>query len=272
MGGKNPSPKNTKPVVVAVEKLDASYRLSTRSPILGVESSLATSSGDLRERSSESENKNTIIRKRGRQPGSRRSGSPQKGTIPAVSQRWETSQDDEIWARTERSGVSESVKKRRKLSGFEIVKLFTAAQRKVLEEKLTHLEVMSSVQLAEEAIGYVSRAEEARRKSPNIKGDLNNHIKEDLFIARNAIQKLAIRAAERGDVIPYKERCKALQVEVDELKNKLKGISESVCREDMKSMGVRPFANIDPRYEAQEIDLLQEEGSYSLLIDREKFH
>lgn len=169
-----------------MERLDTSYRVDTMSPVLGTESSIAVSSGDVREGTSDSESTNARIRKRGRQSGSKESKSPADET-PGETYRWERL-EEEKGRQMEDSGTTQSGKKRRKLSGFYDKRIFTSAQKKVLEEKLAHLDVMSSVQMADEAIGFLTRAEIARRKSQNIKEELNNHIKEGIYIARNAIQ------------------------------------------------------------------------------------
>jgi len=85
-------------------------------------------------------------------------------------------------------------------------------------DKVDLFEVSSVTDIATEAVRQLDLAENARSKSKNIKGDLNNHMKMGIIIAKHAVYKLAERAAGMGDIdMVTKDRILTLTRERDDL-------------------------------------------------------
>jgi len=81
-------------------------------------------------------------------------------------------------------------------------------------------DVSSTTDIAAEAVRQLDLAENARSKSKNIKGDLNNDMK--IIIAKHAVYKLAERASGMGDIyMVAKDRIFTLTRERDDLQKEV---------------------------------------------------
>jgi len=87
-----------------------------------------------------------------------------------------------------------------------------------------HFTSNSSAEIAVETARVLAKAEIARFKTRSIRGDLNNHIKCGIQIAKKAIEILAQIALKGSDKELSKERFLALTEEKEELKREMEAL------------------------------------------------
>ncbi|XP_011688863.1 PREDICTED: uncharacterized protein LOC105450628 [Wasmannia auropunctata] len=103
----------------------------------------------------------------------------------------------------------------------------TARQKDAVEEVVQKFEGMSRREIAVTMLKVLAEAEDARRRSSNIKGDLNKKILVGLHSARFAVHRMATGASEstveeRESVVgDLRERCDRLEKEVRSLRKEL---------------------------------------------------
>jgi len=97
----------------------------------------------------------------------------------------------------------------------------TAKQWEMVSSKTALFDFSSSAEIAVEAARVLDKAEIARFKTKTIRGDLNNHIKCGIQIAKKAIEVLAQRALSGRDKELSKDRFLSLMQEKEELKREI---------------------------------------------------
>jgi len=98
----------------------------------------------------------------------------------------------------------------------------TVKQWQVVRDKVELFEVSPTADIASRQIDL---AENARNKSRNIKGDLNNQMKMGIIIAKHTVYKLAERASDIGDPdMTARDRVMTLIRERDDFRNEVENL------------------------------------------------
>jgi len=142
-------------------------------------------------------------KKRGRPPGSgpgsnAKSSSAERHAIRKMKKS-KTDLDDSEWEFRQNPGRRGTYLKKPRILASRIELGLTAKQWQAVRDKVELFDVNSAADIAAEASRQLDIAENARNKSKNIKGDLNNHIKIGIIVSKHAIYKLAERASSMGD-------------------------------------------------------------------------
>jgi len=128
-------------------------------------------------------------------------------------------EDPEFWELDESPGKRYPKKSKMAVSKAEAA--LTAKQREMVSSKTALFDLSSSAEIAVEAMRVLDKAELARFKTRTIRGDLNNHIKCGIQIAKKAIEVLTQRALGGGDKELSKDRFLLLMQEKEELKREI---------------------------------------------------
>lgn len=148
--------------------------------------------------------------------------------------------DDEAWENIERT-----VDIRRKKALPE--KDLTTKHRDKIKSKTELFDSMSCAQVAEEVIRTIKEAEDARKRSPNIKGDLSSIIVSH-YTAMAALQHLTIIAEETGNVAYHREKLLSLRLENEKLREEneqFKAAKKSPVKKIQREMRRLPSTTAD---------------------------
>jgi len=146
--------------------------------------------------------------------------------------RSKTDLDDSEWELSQNPGRRSSYLKKPRILATRAELGLTAKQWQMVREKVELFGVSSTADIAAEASWQLDLAENARRNSMNIKGDLNNQIKMGIIIAKHAVYKLAERSTGMGDMaardrIMILTRGRDLRKEVENLKRQRESREET---------------------------------------------
>ncbi|XP_011688454.1 PREDICTED: uncharacterized protein LOC105450359 [Wasmannia auropunctata] len=117
---------------------------------------------------------------------------------------------------------------------------FTDDQRREVEDLVSHIEELSSTDMAALVNEWLGEVEELRRKSQNIKGSFTRKMKVKVEASTEATRILAMRASMDGDVGFLRTKVLEMQSEIKTLKEDNQQLRQQL--EDLRS-GAPLFAN-----------------------------